>query len=74
MEGLESGQPVATGWPDIPTSLMPVDTGWLVLHTSLAALYQTLSIWLEIQFRQRYGHTAHRKHTIIMIFFGLAGP
>ena len=61
MEGFKSDQPVATGGADIPTSLMPVDTGWLVLHTSLAALYQTLSIWLEIQFRQRYGQIKDRR-------------
>jgi hypothetical protein len=40
----------------------------------LLYLNHTLSIWLGIQFRQRYGQIKDRKQTKVVNIFGLAGP
>ena len=44
------------------------------LQYVLYSIHQTLSIWLGIQFRQRYGQIKDRRPNIFLNIFGLAWP
>ena len=46
----------------------------LFMKTQLSQFDQTLSIWLGVQLRQRYGHIAHRKPTKFLYIFDWQDP